>query len=391
MAAVQIDYYAVLGVERTATQADIKRAFREKVRSCHPDANPGDADAERRFKEINEAYSVLNNPEKRSNYDQWGTPEPGAGGFGSGGGLFGDLFDLFGGFGEAQQSGPRQGANLQMSLRITLEEAAKGTTRTVRIPRFEPCSDCDGTGAEAGTAPQPCPECGGTGQVRSRVNTLFGQSWSVFTCPRCGGTGKLIAHKCRSCGGTGKVRKTREQEIKIQPGVDRGVRLRVAGAGELGERGAPPGDLFILMDVADDPRFTRDGDELHCAARVSYPDAVFGTTLKVETLIDGLADVKIPAGTGPGSVVRLKGLGMPRLRSFGRGDLYVHVELEVPAGRELSAQAQEALKAFRQAISPDGPSEQEEKAEPSAKDKGDGESLLGKIFGGTKKRRSKKK
>lgn len=384
MATTRIDYYEVLQVDRTATASEIKRAFRQQVRSCHPDTNPGDADAERRFKELNEAYSVLSDADKRAHYDRFGTVDGNGSpfnGFGGGGmeDLFGDLFgNLFGGgFGpRSGPAGPERGADLQMGISITLEEAAQGVTRTVKIPRWENCDHCEGQGAEPGSSVRQCSTCGGSGQVRQRVNTLFGQTVTVGACPSCAGSGKIIEEPCRHCHGEGRERRVREQDIKIQPGVDTGTRLRVAGSGESGFRGGPPGDLFIAIEVRDHPRFQRDGKDLHCRLDVDWPLAVLGGSCTVETLIDGTQKVDITAASQPGSTVRLKGMGMPLLRGNGRGDLYAHLSVRVPKAADLSEKAQTHLSDLAQEMGFAPPEE--------------GEGLLTRIFGSKKKSRKKK-
>ncbi len=349
MAETRRDFYEVLEVSRTATAEEIKKAYRLKVRTCHPDSHPGDPDAERKFKEVNEAYSVLGDQEKRSRYDQFGTADENANPFGGGAeDMFGDLFGSFfgGGFTGARSrpDAPRRGSDLEMVLSITLEEAARGVAKKVTIPRWEPCDHCNGTGSEPGHEPRTCSTCGGTGQVRSRVRTIFGDTVTVGTCPTCGGRGKVVEKPCSECGGEGRIHRRREQEIKVQAGVDRGTRLRVAGAGELGMNGGAPGDLYIVMDVKDHPDFQREGLDLHRAVTIPFPLAVLGGSSSVETLIDGMADYDIPEGTSPGQTIRLKGKGMPRLRGSGRGDLYLHVTVDVPKGSALSEKSLELMK-----------------------------------------------
>ncbi|MDY3868600.1 MAG: molecular chaperone DnaJ [Pyramidobacter sp.] len=389
MAENRRDFYEVLEVSRTATAEEIKKAYRQKVRTCHPDSHPDDPDAERKFKEVNEAYSVLSDSEKRSRYDQFGTADENAMPFGGAEDVFGDLFGSFfgGGFGGARPrpDAPRRGSDLEMVLSVTLEEAARGVARKITIPRWEPCDHCGGTGAEPGYEPRTCSTCGGTGQVRSRVRTIFGDTVTVGTCPTCGGRGKVVEKPCSECGGEGRVHRRREQEIKVQAGVDRGTRLRVAGAGELGVNGGAPGDLYIVMDVKEHPDFERDGLDLHCAVTIPYPLAVLGGTSSVETLIDGTAEYAIPEGTAPGQTIRLKGKGMPRLRGSGRGDLYLHVTISVPKGSSLSEKELELTRQLAQEM------------DVSAS-KGDEPGFFDKLFGGkkdssseSKKKASKKK
>jgi molecular chaperone DnaJ len=334
------DLYKVLGVSRDASQEDIKRAYRKLVRKYHPDANPGDKEAEQRFKAINEAYEVLGDPQKRRQYDQFGTigdiggQGPFGGGFDPFGDIFGDIFDsMFGGFGGTRQRGPSKGEDLEMPLSVSLEEAYFGSIRKVSIPRWETCEACGGTGAEPGTDVKTCPVCGGTGQRQQQQRTPFGTFVNVTTCPECKGTGKKIDTPCRKCKGAGKVRKRREVEVKIPQGVSTGVRLRVSGEGGAGSMGGPPGDLYLLIKVEDDPRFRREGDDLHVERHISFPEAALGSEIEVE-LIDGTEKLEIPQGTQSGHVIRIKGRGMPHLGRGGRGNVYVHIVVDVP--RKLS-------------------------------------------------------
>lgn len=376
------DFYEVLGVERTATADEIKKAYRLKVRECHPDTHPGDPDAERKYKEVNEAFSVLGNQEKRARYDQFGDAgdTPGAGPFGGGAeDIFSDLFgSMFGGapFGGGRRANaPQRGSDLQMVLSVSLEEAATGVTRTVEIPRWEPCDHCHGTGCEPGYEPRECPTCHGTGQVRSRVRTIFGDAMSASTCPTCGGRGKVVEKPCTECGGEGRVHRRREQEIKIQPGVDNGTRLRVPGAGEMGTNGGSPGDLYIVMEVREHPVFERDGTDLHRTVTIPWPLAVMGGRAVVETLIDGDAEFTIPEGTQPGRTIRVKGKGMPSLRGSTRGDLVLHVTVDVPKPSALSENAAKLVSELAQELGVDAPKE----------------GLLDKLFGTKKKTTTAKK
>lgn len=339
------DYYEILGVPKDASVEDIKKAYRRLVRKHHPDANPGNKEAEQKFKEVAEAYEVLSDSQKRAQYDQFGTVGDmaggGAGGFpfgeaGDMGDVFGDLFETmfgggFGGFGGRRSANaPRRGTDLEMEVSLTLEEAFLGATRKVEIPRWQSCERCDGTGVEPGSSSKTCPTCGGRGQVEQRQRTPFGEFVSVNTCPNCGGRGKVVEKTCSRCNGAGRYRDRKVVDVKIPPGVDRGTRLRIAGEGEAGLNGGPPGDLFLVINVKVDPRFRRDGDQLHVDVRVAFPQAALGCEIKVPTL-EGMQTLEVPAGTQPGTVLRVKGKGMPRLSAGGRrGDLLVHVTVDVP-------------------------------------------------------------
>lgn len=356
------DYYEVLGVSKDASQDEIKRAFRQLAKKHHPDANPGDKDAEARFKEINEAYEVLSDPTKRSNYDAYGHPDgpfAGAGG-GASGGQTGDPFgrvftdfggfpfgDLFGGFEEIfggrrqVDTGPRRGDDLELEIDITLEEAFTGVERDIRIPRTERCTRCQGSGAEPGSEIKTCPTCRGTGQVRTSRSTMLGSFVTVTTCSRCGGTGKVIEKPCKECDGRGSVSRTRTVTVKVPPGADSGLRLRLQGQGNAGVRGGPAGDLYVVVFVRPHERFQRQGDDLILDQVVSFPLAAIGGTVVVPG-IDGQIEMDVPAGTQPGAVLRLRGKGMPRLRSKGRGDMLVRVSVRVPT--KLSGREKEILK-----------------------------------------------
>lgn len=337
------EYYEILGVGRDATADDIKKAYRKLTRQYHPDANKGDPSAEEKYKEINEAYEVLSDPEKRAQYDQFGfvgdmPPGDGFGGFGGGfqgmdlGDLFGDLFgSSFGGSGRrrADPNAPRRGNDLEYTMSVTLEEAYRGVSKKIEIPRLETCDRCHGSGAEPGSSPETCPTCGGSGQVQQVMNTPFGQMAQITTCPTCHGSGKIIKNPCKECRGQGRVRKTHSVEVKIPPGVDTGVRLRVSSQGESGVNGGPAGDLFLLIEVRTDKRFQRRGDDLNTAVDITYPQAALGCEVKIETF-DGAETLQVPAGTQPGSKLRIKGRGMPRLRGSGHGDMNILVRVTVP-------------------------------------------------------------
>jgi len=325
------DYYEVLGVNRDAGEAELKKAFRQLARKYHPDLNPDNKDAETKFKEINEAYEVLSDPEKRARYNQFGHTDPANGqGFGDFAGGFGDIFDMFfGGMAGAQRKGPRRGADLQMEYAISFEEAAFGLDTHVEVPRLENCPECHGSGAAPGTHPSTCPGCKGTGQVRVAQRTMLGQMQTIRTCSQCNGTGKVVTTPCGECRGQGKVKRVRRINIKIPPGVDTGSRLRVTGEGQAGEMGGPPGDLFIELVIKPHPVFQRREFEVLCDMPVSIVQAALGDEIEVPTL-DGKIKMKIPEGTQTGAVFRLKGKGIPRLKGYGRGDQHVRVIVQTP-------------------------------------------------------------
>ncbi|MBQ7169950.1 MAG: molecular chaperone DnaJ [Synergistaceae bacterium] len=338
------DLYSILEVSRDASPADIKKAYRKLVHKYHPDSNPGDKEAEEKFKKINAAYSVLNDPEKRARYDQFGTADGNSGNpFGGMGGadlgdLFGDIFAQafgggFGGFGSSRRqsaNSPRQGDDIEQVVHVTLLEAMKGATRDIDVMKYETCQHCTGTGAKPGTKAETCSRCHGQGSVRQRQQTMFGIFESVSTCPDCHGTGKFIREKCDECKGTGHVRKKHTLEVKIPPGVATNMRIRVPEAGEAGVNGGPPGDLYLVVDVEINPDFERDGADLHTTLILTYPQAVLGTEAEITT-IDGTKEkLTVPAGTQHGQVLKVKGKGMPRVNSKAVGDLYVHVYIEIP-------------------------------------------------------------
>lgn len=346
------DYYEILGVGRGASADEVKKAYRKLTRKYHPDANPGDSEAEKKYKEINEANEVLSDPQKRAQYDQFGhvgdmPPGGGFGGAGFGGADFGDLFgDLFGsasgGFGRrsGDSNGPRRGNDLEYTMRISLEDAFRGVSKKIEIPRLETCPRCKGNGAEPGTKIETCSTCGGRGQVQQTVNTPFGQMAQVTTCPTCNGKGKTIKTPCRECRGDGRVRKQKSVDVKIPAGIDTGIRLRVSSQGEAGINGGPSGDLFLLIEVRPDKRFQRKGDDLNTSVDIEYPQAALGCEVKIETF-DGFEKLDIPAGTQPGSRLRIKGRGMPRLRGKTSGDMNILVRVGI--SKKPSAKERELL------------------------------------------------
>ena len=360
------DYYEVLGVEKNASEAEIKKAYRKMAQKYHPDMNPGDKDAEAKFKEVNEANEVLSNPDKRARYDQFGFAgvdpnyNPGGGGFGGGfggfegfGGGFGDLGDIFGdlfggGFGgqSARRAGPRKGQNLGADVRITFEEAAFGCKKQVTVSRVENCPDCKGSGCAAGSSPQTCDQCKGTGSVRVTRQTAFGAFAQTSPCPKCGGTGKLIPNPCPTCKGKGKVRKNKKLEVTIPAGIDDGQSIRVRGEGNVGSDGGPNGDLLVAVSIQPHKLFRRDGVNVLYEMPISFPQAALGAELEVPTL-DGKVRYTIPEGTQTGTVFRLKGKGIQHLGYKTRGDQFVSVVIKTPTG--LNKEQKELLQKFAEA------------------------------------------
>jgi len=338
------DYYEILGVQKAASIEEIKAAYRKLAIKYHPDKNPGDKSVEDKFKEINEAYEVLSNAEKRAQYDQFGPDAVNGyqgqsaqgqgfgdyGDFSSVGDIFGDMFgDIFGGAnrggGQRRSGGTRRGADLRYELELTLEDAVKGREIPVSVPRREVCSTCSGSGARHGSSAKTCTQCKGSGQVR------YSQGFFSFSqaCPKCKGSGSIIENPCPSCGGVGTTRATSKITVRIPTGVDEGTSLRVTGAGNFPEGGGTAGDLFVVVRIKPDPNFQRHEDDLLTSLNVSYTQAVFGAELDVKT-IEGSVKIKIPSGTQPGTTMRIRGEGVPHLGRKGRGDLLVKVILNVP-------------------------------------------------------------
>ena len=344
------DYYEVLGVDKNASADDIKRAFRRKAKECHPDLHPDDKEAEERFKELNEANEVLSDPDKRARYDQFGFNDPamggnpfagGAGGFDFGGMGFDSIFDMFtGGMGAtSRRQGPQQGNDLRYDLRITFEEAAKGCTKSFDFYRNENCEACKGTGAKPGTSPVTCQMCHGSGQIRQSGGWMT----TVRTCPTCGGTGKVIQEKCSSCGGSGRTRVRRTATVKVPAGIDNGQTIIMNGQGEPGLRGGPSGDLYINVIVRPHKLFKRDGYDLHLDLPISFTQAALGAEIDVPTL-DGSVKYKIPEGTQTDTEFRIRGAGIQQLRSSSKGDLVIHVRVEIP--KRLTEKQRELLRQF---------------------------------------------
>jgi molecular chaperone DnaJ len=332
------DYYEILGVPRDASEQEIKKAYRRLARQYHPDVNKS-PEAEARFKEINEAYQVLSDPEKRAAYDRFGRAGlSGMGGFGDFGfGDFGfggidDLFEgLFGGFGRrtSARRGPVKGENIQVTLTLDFEEAVFGCEKEIEVTRLETCPHCQGTGAEPGTQPIRCPQCNGTGEVRRVQQSLLGSFVSVNTCPRCGGTGEVVVTPCTVCRGAKRVPVTRKLAVEIPPGVTDGTQIRLAGEGQPGLRGGPPGNLYVVLSVREHPYFKRRGDDIYLQLNINVAQAALGDKVRVPTL-DGEVELTIPPGTQTGQTFRLRGKGVPHLRQNGRGDQYVVVQVVVP-------------------------------------------------------------
>lgn len=360
MAESKRDYYEVLGVSKDADDAAIKKAYRALAKKYHPDMNPGDAEAEKKFKEASEAYAVLSDAEKRRQYDQFGHAafEGGAGGAGGFGGfdfngadfgdIFGDIFgDLFGGGarrGGRANNGPMKGANIRKSIRITFEEAVFGCKKELEVILKDPCTTCGGTGAKPGTSPETCPKCGGKGQVVYTSQSFFGTVQNVQTCPNCGGSGKVIKEKCTSCSGTGYTSSKKKIEVTIPAGIDNGQSVRIREKGEPGTNGGPRGDLLVEVNVSRHPIFQRQDMHIFSTVPISFAQAALGGDVKIQT-VDGAVLYNVKPGTKTDTKVRLKGKGVPSLRNSAvRGDHYVTLVIQTP--EKLSAEAKEALRRF---------------------------------------------
>ncbi|HQS57558.1 MAG: molecular chaperone DnaJ [Gallionellales bacterium 35-53-114] len=338
------DYYEVLGVNKDATAEEIKKAYRKLAMKFHPDRNPDNPKAEEQFKEAKEAYETLSDDQQRAAYDQYGHAgtdgSRGGGGHGAGGFDFGDIFgDIFGGAGRGGRSQAQRGADLRYNMEITLEEAARGATKQVRIPTLDECDTCHGSGAKPGTTPTTCQTCGGHGQVRMQQGFFSIQQ----TCPRCHGSGKSISSPCGTCSGSGRVKHHKTLEIKIPAGIGDGMRLRHSGHGEAGSNGAPPGDLYVEIHIKPHSVFQRDGDDLHCEMPISFTTAALGGEIEIPTL-DGSARIKIPAETQSGKIFRLRGKGIKGMRTNAHGDLNCHVVIETPV--KLTDRQKELLQEF---------------------------------------------
>ena len=358
MAESKRDYYEVLGVSRDADDAAIKKAYRALAKKYHPDMNPGDAEAEKKFKEASEAYAVLSDSEKRRQYDQFGHAafEGGAGGGGFGGfdfngadfsDIFGDMFgDLFGGGrrGGRSNNGPMKGANIRKSIRITFEEAVFGCEKELEVVLKDECTTCHGTGAKPGTSPETCPKCGGKGQIVYTSQSFFGTVQNVQTCPNCNGTGKVVKEKCSSCSGTGYTSSKKRIQVSVPAGIDNGQSIRIREKGEPGKNGGPRGDLLVEVNVSRHPIFQRQDVHIFSTVPISFAQAALGGDVKIKT-VDGDVLYTVKPGTKTDTKVRLKGKGVPSLRNAQvRGDHYVTLVIQTP--EKLSAEAKEALREF---------------------------------------------
>ena len=366
------DYYEVLGVSKGASDDEIKKAYRKLAKKYHPDVNPGDQAAEAKFKEVNEAYSILSDKEKRARYDQFGhagvDPNYGAGGPGGGfgfdmgdidlgdifGSFFGGGFGGFGGSSSARRNGPQKGESLRANLTITFEEAAFGCEKELNLNRSEECETCHGSGCEPGTTAETCPDCRGTGVVRVQQRTGGFAFSSTAACTRCRGTGKIIHSPCKACGGSGSVKKSKRVTVSIPAGIDDGQAVSLRGQGNAGKNGGPAGDLIVGVRVKPSSQFRRDGTTVLYEQPVTFYQAVMGAELEIPT-IDGKVKYNLPAGTQPGTTFRLRGKGIPELRGRGRGDQYVTVRVQVPSS--LTGEQKEALRAYAEAMGEDVPEE----------------------------------
>lgn len=352
------DYYEVLGVDREATEDDLKRAYRQAAKKYHPDLNPDDSEAEEKFKEVNEAYEVLSDPQKRAAYDRFGHEGANGQGFGGfdfdgfGDGGLGDLFDAFfggatGGTGRRRR-GPVRGADIRYDLNITFEEAAFGTEKEIQVVRMEDCSECHGTGGKEGAEPVTCTECNGTGEISYTQTTAFGRFVNVRACGTCGGEGTIVSDPCDRCRGRGKVRNRRKISVKIPEGINDGQAITLRGEGDIGERGGPPGDLYVYISVKPHKLFKREGYDIYCEVPITFTQAALGAEIDIPTL-EGTEKFKIPEGTQTGKVFTLRNRGISHLRGSGRGNQYITVKVMVP--RRLNDKQKDLLRQFEEEIS----------------------------------------
>ncbi|MGH2773642.1 MAG: molecular chaperone DnaJ [Actinomycetota bacterium] len=336
------DYYEVLGVQRDAGEDDIKKAYRRLAREYHPDANPGEKDAEHKFKEVAEAFSILSDPQRRREYDTFGAAG-GSGGF--------DPFDIFAsffggdpfGFTQSGAAAASQGRDVLAGLEVTLEEVVHGTTKDLDVSILRQCDACMGSGADSGSGVSACATCGGAGSVRNVSRSIFGNVMSTFTCPACRGTGEKIDSPCKQCSGEGRVQKPETIEVSVPPGISDGMQVRISGKGQAGARGAPAGGLYVQFQVADEPGIVRDGDDLIKSLGVPFSVAALGGRVTVETF-DEPVEIDIKPGSRPGEVRRVRSAGVPHLRGGGRGDLLLRLEVDVP--QDLSGEQEELLRSF---------------------------------------------
>ncbi len=390
MAEQKRDYYEVLGVSKGASDEELKKAYRKLAKKYHPDVNPGDKEAESKFKEVNEAYSILSDPEKRSRYDQFGhagvDPNFGAGGGGGFGGFdmgdidLGDIFGSFfgGGFGggSARRNGPQKGESLRASVTISFEEAAFGCEKELNLTRTEECEECHGSGCAAGTTAETCPDCRGTGTVRVQQR-MGGMAFSsTAACSKCRGTGKIIKQPCKKCGGTGSVRTQRRITVTIPAGIDDGQAVSLRGQGNAGKNGGPAGDLIVGVRIKPHEKFQREGTTVLYEQAISFYQAAMGAELEIPT-IDGKVKYTLPAGTQTGTTFRLRGKGIPELRGRGRGDQYVTVTVKVPTS--LNADQKSALRAYAAAMG--------EVTESTSQSEDEDEGLIGNLFNKHKKKK----
>ena len=373
------DYYEVLGVSKSASDSELKSAYRKLAKKYHPDMNPGDKEAEAKFKEASEAYSVLSDPDKRRQYDQFGHAafEGGAGGGAGGfdfngmdmGDIFGDIFgDFFGGGrSRAQNNGPMKGQNLHHTIRITFEEACFGTEKELDLPLQDECESCHGTGAKAGTTPETCSKCGGKGQVVYTQQSLFGMVRNVQTCPDCRGTGKIIRDKCPDCHGSGYITRKRKISVTVPAGIDNGQSIRIREKGDPGVNGGPRGDLLVEVAVSRHPIFQRQGIDIYSSAPITFAQAALGGDVRIKT-VDGEVEYTVKPGTQTDTRIRLRGKGVPSLRNKSiRGDQYVTLVVQVPT--KMNGEQKELLKKFDEAMY-GKPEEKEENGETTEKKKG---------------------